>query len=352
MLRNYIKIALRNIRKQKIYSFINILGLSVGIACFILIYLFIEDELSYDLFHKNKDRLYRLVKVETKPTGEKDYTAYQPVPLAPEIKNDIPVIKRAVRYMQPRATVSFKGKSFLENPLLADPDFLEMFTFTLLKGDPGSALLNKNSVVISEQLSKLYFDQEDPLGEVLSIKIGDQTRNYTVTGVLKDVPDNSSISFKMILPFLAYPYYDKYISNWGSSRATTFIELADGIKPADLKENTGTFIEKHFGDRIRSFQNTGFLSKEDDAFTLYFQPFEDIHFATGMLSREPASDPVYSYILSVIALMVLLLACINYMTLASGRSMVRIKEVGVRKVLGAGKKQITGQFLSESVIFS
>jgi putative ABC transport system permease protein len=192
MLKNYFKVALRNLFKNRIYSFINITGLALGMACCILILLWVQDELSFDSFHKNNDRLYKVVN-----QLDDGWITASPWALVPTLKKDFPEVDEATRFNTMDLLVKYNDKSFYENIGFVDPDFLEMFTFPLIEGDPSSALNQKESIIISEETAKKYFKNEDPVGKILQIN---NDKNYKITGVMKNIPSNSSLQFDMLAP--------------------------------------------------------------------------------------------------------------------------------------------------------
>jgi putative ABC transport system permease protein len=203
MFKNYLKIALRNILRNKGHSFIKIFGLSIGIAACIMIYLFVVDEFSFDKFHENGDRLFRVVQITyDKDTGkETGFQEYMPTPVGPELKKSFSEIKHQTRYVTGSGVVRYKDKIFQENLSLADSPFFEMFTFPLVYGDPESALSDDHGMVLSRASAKKYFDEEDPRGETLTVAFGKVKKDFTVTGVAEDVPPNSSLQFDILIPF-------------------------------------------------------------------------------------------------------------------------------------------------------
>ncbi len=353
MFKNYLKIAIRNIFKQKLYSFINIFGLSLGVGCCILIYTFIQHEMSYDEFHQNHKQIYRVITTTKAPDGETDSHALQPVPMGAALKHEIPEVKNAVRFLERSAVFNHKGQTIAERVTFADPAVLQVFTLPLVFGDSETALEAPNSVVLAGPIAKKYFGDENPLGQSLSIKMQDETHSYLVTGVLQDIPDNSSITFDILMPFEKYPFYDRYADNWNSSRTNTYVQLTKTATASELNRKFPPFVKKHLGARIAEGQNEGSLSMDDDAWLIQFQPLKDVHLDTKIEhGMEPTSNPSYSVILGGIALLVLLIACINFMTLAIGRSANRASEVGMRKVMGAVRGQLMWQFLGEAIIMS
>jgi putative ABC transport system permease protein len=354
MFKNYLKVAVRSLLRQKAYSFINIFGLAVGLACCILIFLFVQHEWSYDTFHRNAGTIFRVVQAEKNVAGERTLSAYQPLPLAPALHDEFPAIIRAVRFITSgNVIVKYGETSFSENVLFADSPMFAMFTFPLLQGNPATVLQNPNAIVLSEKMAQKYFGDAEPLSQRLALNFGNQFEDFIVTGVAQNAPDNSSIRFDFVLPYIKYPAYESALTRWNSNRTSTFIQLADKNQATALEKQFPSFVEKYFGALIQAAQNDGELSKDADALQLRLQPLTDIHLNPNFVnSLEPTSNPVYSYILAGIAVLVLLIACCNFMILAVGRSTSRAREVGVRKVVGAARVQLLRQFFGEALLLN
>jgi len=311
----------------------------VGLACCILILLWVQDELSYDRFHVHADNLYRTVTIyqKTEPA-----THYWPVcaPLAPALKEDYPEIIKATRFTRLRRgqLIKYGDKSLLETQIcLTDPDFFEMFTFPLAQGDPSSALSDPNSLIITEQMATKYFGSEDPLGKTLNIN---NEYDFTVTGIMKNVPHTSHLQFDFLLPFIRIEDFEKnwaVLDNWTLGGYATYVLLQKETSLQELNRKIRDYIPKHAA-RSKDF--------------LYLQPLKDIHLYSSHIQFgiEGQGNIKYVYIFSVVALFVLVIACINFMNLATARSSNRAKEVGLRKVVGARRPQLMGQFFCESVL--
>lgn len=357
MFKHYLKIALRNMRKQKTYAFINVLGLALGVACCVLVFLFVQHEMSYDRFHENGAQIYR-VNLETKtPDGGLKRKAGQPPPLAPTLKASFPEILGATRLKTGSVVIRTGENVVKEKALYVDPDFFTMFTVPLQYGDRVSALANKNAVVLSEALAQKYFSETNgeatPLGKTLSLRLGDAVQDFIVSGVAQKLPDNSSFKFDLVLPYSASPCYAEIENTWTAWGAETFIQTAAGVQPGVLQSKFAKFVENHYGDMIHTWQILGWLAKEEGALKLWLQPLHELHLEANVENTFlPASSPTYSYILTGIGLMVLLIACINFMTLAIGRAASRTREVGMRKTLGALRSQLMQQFWGEAMLFS
>jgi putative ABC transport system permease protein len=338
MLWNYVKISWRNIKRYKGYSFINIVGLAVGLACCILILLWVQDELNYDRFHANADNLYRVVAEfhKTEPV-----THYWPVcaPLAPALKQEYPEIVRATRFTRLRRgqLVKYGDQSFLESRVcLADPDFFAMFTFPFREGNPQTALSDPDAIVLTESISLKYFGDKDPVGKVLTIN---NDFDFVVSGVLKDTAENSTIQFDFLIPFVRIEDFETawaVLDNWTLSGFATYLQLDKNASAQLLENKIAYYLKRH-------------VPESEDV--IYLQSFKDIHLHSGHIqfSIDGQGDIRYVYIFSLVALFVLIIASINFMNLATARSANRAKEVGLRKVVGARKSQLVRQFFLESV---
>ncbi|MGH7493153.1 MAG: ABC transporter permease [bacterium] len=353
MFKNYLKIALRNLLRQKLYSFINVCGLALGVSCCLLILLFIEHEWSFDKFHTKAGRLFRALEVEQKVNGGKQKIAYQPLPLGPALEQEIPEIEHAVRVFTGGGMVSYIDKHFAENFSFADPAFFKIFDFPLLHGDPGQALAHPNAVVITRRMAEKYFGADNPLGKTLITKNWRGQVDVIVSGVAENPPGNSSIQFDFVMHITQYPNYERNLTRWTNFNGPTYVLLKESAEANALPAKLATLVTKHWGEVRKHDQERGELVAGEDAMRLELQPVTNIHLDTSVgASRELISNPVYSMILAGIAMLVLAIACINFITLAIGRSTVRAKEVGVRKVLGAFRRQLMQQFWGEALLIS
>jgi len=346
MLKNYFKTAFRNLKRQKIYSFINITGLSLGLACCILITLYIHFELSYDSFHDKADNIYRIIEIETE-SGRKQFSAATPAPLAFSLSEEFPDIARAVRIFHPswieKWKISHEERTFFEEDVFfADDSILEVFSFPLIQGQPEDALQEPQSMIITNEIAQKYFGNSNPVGRVLSVH-GVQIK---ITGVTQDVPPNSHFRFKFLVSFatLESPGFRNVVydmlDNWRSHNFYSYLLLREGASSVELQEKFVPFLERHFHQKISDFD-------------LYLQPLKEVHLHSKNFSydiTETNSDIAYVYIFSAIAFFVLIIACINYMNLTTARAASRAKEVGTRKIVGASRAQLIQQFLGESIV--
>jgi putative ABC transport system permease protein len=334
MFKNYFTVALRNLKKQKFYSFINIAGLSIGIACCILILLFVQDELSFDTFHTQSGSIYRIL-TEFDSDGQRVLIAPTALPLAPVLRIDIPEVTTIARISCKFSyLIGREDTCFYEDIIYADPDFLKIFSFPLLAGNTESVLSDPNSIVISEKMALKYFGDSDPVGRILTIQ---NTQDYTVTGVLRNLPRNSHLSFDFLASFAAIDNTPR-ATEWDHfSNDYTYLLLPDNAGPAALEEKFTAAVKKH-------------LPADDaDDYSFQLQPLKDIHFSSLRADVARTSEKSYIYIYAAIGIFILLIACINFMNLSTARSSRRAKEVGLRKVVGARRSQLIRQFFTESI---
>ncbi len=350
MLYQNIKIAFRNLVKNKGFSFINLFGLTIGLACCLLIGLYIWNELSFDRYHKNADRIYRVSREFINADGSKQlHLGHLAPPFAPLLKNDFPDIEAAIRLLQ--TTVTFKKEDHLyseDNLFLAEPELFEVFDVPLLSGNPETALKEPLSVLLSESTAKKYFDTENPINQTIR---GMGQFDFKITGIFKDFPYNSHFHPDVLASFstLRDPniYGEEGLrTNWGNNSFSTYLLLPKDYPIDNLEAQFPAFLDKHMAGVYSQ-------GKASERTKLYLQPLTDIHLYAHLDSEiEENGDIQRVYIFAIIALLILLIACVNYMNLSTARSSIRAKEIGVRKVVGAERGQIVGQFLSESFLLA
>jgi len=349
MIKNYFKTAFRNLARNKVYSFINIAGLSIGLACTMFIMLYVKDEVSFDRFHKNVNHIYRIAR-KANGINLNGTTGFLQ---GPRFTQNVPGIKSFVR-VQGGAEDIKKGTEVQEQGgvLHVDSNFFSVFTFPLLSGSPATCLTEPHSIVLSEDAAKKYFATTDAVGKVLMVKEDTTFVPYKVTAVAKRCPQNSSIQFDALLPFKVSDADAKDTHNWFNSFLTTFVVLDDNVNQQATEKQMQSF---YVADAKQTFyemlKNDGGNPDDIPMGTYFLQPYLDMHLNTQLPASDGltnASNPMYSYLLSGIALFVLLIACINFVNLTIARSVKRAKEIGIRKVMGSDRKQLIFQFLGES----
>ncbi|MCO4291835.1 ABC transporter permease [Solitalea sp. MAHUQ-68] len=351
MLSNYFKTALRNLLRNKVYSFINIAGLSLGLTCAMLIVLYVKDEVSYDRFHKDVNQIYRIGFQEISKDGAKGrkdaITGYFQ---GPRFTQNIPEIKSFVRVQGGNRDIKSKGEIYSQELSYVDSSFFSVFSFPLLSGDPKTALVHPQTVVLSETEAIKQFGTTDAVGKTILFEENKQFVPYTVTAVAKKCPQNSSIKFDVLLPMIVSKEDEQNSENWFNFFLNTFIVLKPTANVQAVERKMKMVYEKDAASEIKAqFDKYGVTQK----WAYLLQPYTAMHLSTEMPAQNGLSgnsNPVFSYILSGIAVFILLIACINFINLTVARSVKRAKEIGVRKVVGSGRKQLIVQFMGESFI--
>jgi len=349
MLTNYLKIAFRNMLKNKGYSFINIFSLAIGMAATILILLFVYDELSFDRYHDKSDRIFRVTRAWVNEDGETSlHLGNVAPPFSPLLENDFKdVILHGVRFLMDDPLITYEETQIEEERVfLVDGDVFEVFSWDLVKGDAKTALVDVNSIVMTESTAIKYFGDDDPIGKIINY---DNLVEMKVTGVAKDVPLNSHFKWDMLASLSTYEALvgvDRLMQNFGSNNYTTYLLLPEGYDYMDLQDQLPEFLERHLqtGGSGRTPSQYNFLK---------LWPLPDIHLYSHLDSEVEANGDIsYVYIYSVIAIFILVIACINFMNLSTARSTKRAQEVGLRKVMGAHKTMLFRQFIIESILFA
>jgi putative ABC transport system permease protein len=344
MLRNYLKVALRYLSRHKGYTFINVLGLSVGIACCILIMLFVKSEWSFDRFHSKSDQLYR-AWLEEHYQGEIFRNTVTPIPLGPVLKAGLPEAEATCRIATLRPPVKYNNNTFNDPVSIVDSNFFNVFDFPLLEGDAKNPFPNSNSLVLTETAAKKFFGKTSPIGKDLEIQLGRDKLLFTVTGLAKDASLESSIQFNVFIPFSNAPYIwseQARTSGWSNVNPETYVLLK---KDADANA-----LNKKIDAIMNPLVARNYKPGE---YRIRLQPMKDLHFNSTLPNTvAKPSDPKYSYILATIGVLILLIACINFVTLSIGRSTTRALEVGVRKVLGAERRELIRQFWGEALLLT
>lgn len=351
MYKNYLIIAWRNLKRNKIYSFINITGLAIGLAAAMLIILYIKDESSFDKFHHHVNRIYRIsqemtINNETRKNGNSGSLQ------GPRFTQNVPGIESFVRFQSGSEDFKFGNDIIAQDVKYTDSSFFSVFTFPLLYGDPKTCLKNPHSIVLSAREAKRRFGTTNAVGNVIMVRVDSAFQPYTVTAVAENCPQNSSIYFNTLLPISVSENDATNDENWFNYYLNTFLFLSPNAKVASVEKQMNRFYKKDAG-LIWSQMVRKYDIKDADMGTYQLQPFTDMHLSKDLPPTnglQNASEPIYSYILSGIAIFILLIACINFVNLTIARSVKRAKEIGIRKVVGSGRKQLIFQFLGESFL--
>ncbi|MGN6354890.1 MAG: ABC transporter permease [Parafilimonas sp.] len=352
MFKNYLTIAWRNLKRNKIYSFINIAGLSIGLACAMLIILYVKDEVSFDKFHHNVNNIYRIVS-KNKHNGQEYKSSNTGYLQGPRFTQNVPGIESFVRVQSGREDIQLGNDVKSQDVLYVDSVFFNVFTFPLLHGDAKTCLKDPSSIVISEDEAIKHFGTKDAVGKILMLKNDSAFTPHKVTAVAKRSPQNSSIRFDILLPFKVSDADAQNNDNWYSFFLNTFVVVNPNSNVAAIDSNMQKFYVADASKTFKAMIEKYGAGPDASMGTYYLQPYTDIHMNKELSAQNGmvhASNPTYSYILSGIALFVLLIACINFVNLTVARSVKRAKEIGIRKVVGGGRKQLIFQFLGESFL--
>jgi putative ABC transport system permease protein len=337
MIKSYLKIALRNLKIHKAYSFINIFGLAIGMTCCIFIALYVQDELSYDRYHEKAARIFRLVP-DLETDSEPRLLAQGSPPMAPFIKAEFPEVVDVVRFFKTSGLFQYQDKQFQEDAVYyTDASIFNIFSFELIKGNPATALNAPNSLAVSEKVAQRYFGDEDPMNKLLIKENGDA---FMVTGVFKDLPSNSHFTFDMLVSWATFEVvYSEHVDSWGAFFVPTYLLLAESTDITKLLAKLPQFLDRHINP--------------DWSVKLDLQLLTDIYLFSHRRGEHGARGNVsLLYILAGVAVFILLIASVNFMNLATARSISRAKEVGIRKVVGARRQQLIGQFMGEALFMS
>ncbi|PSR55349.1 hypothetical protein AHMF7605_18470 [Adhaeribacter arboris] len=333
MLTNYLKIALRNLLRHKAFSFINISGLALGMTCSILIMLWVQDELSFNQFHKNGPQLYRIMA--NLNWGETQTGENTPQPLAEALRKEIPEITHIVNMTNWDFGSLFKanGKTNKETKgRYASPELLQLFSFPLLQGNPKTALASPDAIVLSQSLARKYFGTENALGQTINLK---DAGDFRIMGVMQDIPKNSSLQFDFVLPMQVFVKKNDWVKTWGNFSLTTFLQLRPDADFTKVNAQIRKYMPKNHPE-----QNADF----------FLQPVSEMHLHAYKAGKPAGGRIVYVRLFTLVAVFILLIACINFMNLATARSAKRSKEVGIRKVIGAARSLLFGQFMGEALL--
>jgi putative ABC transport system permease protein len=356
MIRNYLKVALRAITRNKLSSFINIFGLALAISCSLLIYLYIQDELAYDKYNAKADRIYRFTRNFLSPDGSVNlHLGHVAPPFGPLLKNDFTEFEEVVRTLQTRLLMAYQHdgqekKSFNEdNTFFAEPEIFKVFTISVTQGSPDKSLNDPQTIMLSENTAKKYFGDESPVGK--SLRVGN-TYDFTVSGVFKDLPRQSHWHPDVLVSFSTL--YDSTFygrtgleTNWGNNSFGTYALVKEPFDQRKVESQFPAFLDKHMGQQMQNNVKPSSFTK------LFVQKLTDIHLRSHLDSEVESNGNINNvYMMGVIALFIVLIACFNFVNLSTARATKRAKEVGMRKVVGAVKNQLIGQYLSESILIA
>ena len=343
MFKNYFKIAFRNLRNQKMYSIINIAGLAVGIAVCFIIFLWIQDETSHDAFHENAERIYR--PIWDAKFGDNEWLFPTiPIPVGETLESEFPEVELVTNLVSNNSRFIRSGDKFIEQDgvLFTDPEFFDVFTVNFISGNPETALTVPNSVVLTDETAQRFFGDQNPVGQTLELNTN---RTLTVTGVVEKWPDQSHFQFTMIEPIGDVGWLEQRRENWGAASVRTFFKLYDPSQSGTVHEKLNQFIEENVNSNS-IFSAPGNYSRYQ------IQALTDIHlYSRTQFGLDAGGDIRYIYLFSMIGFFILLLACINFINLTTAQSGKRLREIGLRKVMGSGRSQLTRQFLAESFVY-
>ena len=364
MFKNYIVLFFRNLQRQKLFSFINLLGLTVSIVSTLVIYLYVRHEFSFDRFHKDADRIYRINQTFIWGDNNQQFASTGPG-VATALKEELPELELLTSIHTPgNFIVSYSNPSndiiaFEEDKILAaDSNFFRMFNFPVIKGNTETALFQANTMVMTETTAKRYFNEEDPIGKLVQLgglAPGEEQKTYEVTGVIKDTPDNSYIEFDILLSMNSFPQVKKRYWSWVWTQLETFIKLEKNTNIENTKAKLAIIPRKYAEETLQRAMNTTYdeYIKSGKKWDLFLQPITSIH-----LPEEPVNNRIndsgnikiiYSFIGA--AIFIILLSCVNFMNLSTAQFTRRIKEASIRKILGLGRKELSINYFVEALIF-
>lgn len=353
MFNNYLKIALRNLFKRKSHTFINIAGLAIGMACFLLIWLYVQFELFFDRFHKNADQIYR-VAIERKYPDKVTLWGRTALPIARTFQSEYPEIIEGTRLLANNNAflITYGDKNiYNERVYFADPNFFDVFSIQLVQGDPATALVEQGSAVITRRTARMLFGDDESMSKTLTIN----NQDYTITGISEDIPGNSHFHYDFLLSLTSIPNAyngQQWINAWGSF---TYILCQEGTDPESLEAKLPAMVTKYMAPEVVDEVGSSFeeFVTAGNGYRFFLQPLKDIHLKSNLAQEiEPNGNITYVYLFSLISVFILVIACINFMNLTTARSANRAKEVAVRKTVGSNRIQIIGQFLLESILLS
>jgi putative ABC transport system permease protein len=337
---NYLKITLRNIKRHKVFSFINIAGFAIGMAVCLLILIYVRHELSYDKYHKDEERVYRIVLDSRTQTANRIFAPITAM-VAPTLKNDYPQVEQAARSLITSSRLVRRDNTFFyeERFMYADPELFDVLTIPFIQGNSQKALTRPRTLVISERMSLKYFGYSNPIGE--TIEINNET--FEITGIVVNSPENTHLKYDLIASMETLNGWEE-MNNWYSTMFYTYLKLRPNVNVEEFSQQVSNLSDKYVGEKLKEWGNTDHY---------FLQPISSIHLHSHIrYEAEPSGNPLYVTIFSFVGLFILLIACLNFMNLSTARSTNRAKEVGMRKVVGAKRFQLISQFLGESLFVS
>lgn len=349
MFKNYLKTLFRNMQKNKLHTAINLVGLSVAFTCSILLLVMVYHEFSFDSFHANNKKLFKLYRSANTPEGEDARTGMS-YPAATAVKTDAPGVLKVTRIKNRGRDIRYKEKTLEQSTQLVDDDFFSMFSFPVIKGAQQHPLASINNVVLSETTAGNLFGSEDPIGKTVEVKVGGVWNSLVVTAVLKDAPKNSSISYSVLARTEIDPAYATLKNEWNSQHHSVYVQLNDNASQAQTEKQLEGFIKKYTPGDIDFLKNKGYLPDQNGNYTtMKLLPVDMLHFNASIGTGNTVSKP-FLFILLLVAFVIILIACFNFINLNIGLSFTRTKEMGIRKCLGAGKRQVWLQVWGESFV--
>jgi putative ABC transport system permease protein len=350
MFKNYFKTAVRNLMQHKTYTGINIVGLAIAFVCSILLFLNAKFELSFDDFYKDKDLIFKMYRATNNVTNGKETGASMSYPVAPTLKSEIPEIKATSRYFWGSSSIEYKGKKVNIQTNLVDNDFFEIFSLAVIKGNKSNPLADVGSVAISENAAKIIFNEEDPIGKLIKVKIDVEWKELMVGSVVSNSPKNSSVPYEVLINSQLAPGYIKNKDNWNNSHHDVYVKLKESGSRASVEDKCRLILRKYNATDSAYMKDAGYIKDEKgDYQALRLLPLSQFHFDRSVGSGKIISK-TYVYTILLISFFILMIACFNFINLNIARSFTRAKEVGVRKSLGADKKQIFIQIWGESLL--
>lgn len=349
MLKNYLTIGWRNLMKDKTFTLMNVIGLSVAFVLVILLSMAVFSDLSYDRFHEHGNRIYQVYWDQQTPRGPEAGTT-QSAPFAEALKTEVPGVDKITRFLEDEALAIYREKELNLDAVWVDGDFFEMFTFPVLNGNRNDPLQEKTSVVITQNTAEKLFGRTEVLGETINILIDGKEEPFTVTAITGNNESHNSLEFEIAIPFENHAGYSENKENWNSQYHDVYVALQNGVSHQRFERNTRAFVDLHYKEGIEDLKRDGAVADADGLFRqLKLLPLQDVHFTSYRKGYADVSRSV-PYLILGVAMLILFIACVNFINMSIAKSGQRLREIGMRKTLGAQKKQLFFQFWSESLL--